>query len=157
MWYALVRSYDEYCGDGCHRLFFGSLKQIAQALVDHCSDSVLWEDIGDCELEEFEEDNGDLDSMRSIYENPDPSEEDIRNFDFSYSGERVLVIALTDTYTEFVDAFNAYAEDRFCGEVRMASGNVTDPEVLSRIDDDLVNIYDCSSPYFIWNEESESE
>lgn len=153
MWYALVRSYDEYCGDGCHRLFFGSLPEIAHALVDQCSSSVMWEDIGDSSLAEFEEDNGDLNSLRAVYENPSPSEEDIRNFDFYYSGEHVCVISLTNTYSALVEAFNKYAEDHFCGKYQMAPGDITDPIILGNVDDDLVRIHDRPSPYFIKIEE----
>lgn len=152
MWYTLVSSIDE-CGDGYHRLFFGTLAEIAQSLIEQCNGSVLWEDIGDCTLEEFEEDNGDLDSIRSIYENPDPTEEDIRNFDFYYSGEHVKVIALTNTYTSLIEAFNEYAEDRFCGDYKMAPGDITDPAILNQVDSDLVAIYDHTSPYFIQIEE----
>ena len=150
IYYALVCSKDD-TGTGCHRLFFGYLAGIARDLIDQCSNSILWEDIEDRTLEDFAEEECDagLDSLCSIYNNPNPTEEDIRNFDFDYSGERTIVVALTSSYPDLVEAFNKYSEKGFWGEFHMVQGNITDPDTLREVDGALVSIYDLPSPYFI--------
>lgn len=77
-----------------------------------------------------------------------PSEEDIRNFYFYFSGSVVRVIALTDAYADLAKAFNAYAESSSLCEWRMLPGSIADPAALAQVDRDLVNLSVYSSPYF---------
>lgn len=149
MYYALVSSIDEDCGDGCHRLFFGTLDEIASSIIRHCSDGLPWDEIEDGTMDDLEDAYAcDFDSYHALADSNHPSEEDIRNFYFYFSGSVVRVIALTDSYADLADAFNAYAEDSSLCEWRMRPGNITDPSVLAKVDMDLANLSVSSSPYF---------
>jgi len=148
MYYVLVSSHDD-CGDGCHRLFFGTLAEIASSLLDHCHPIIPWDEVGDGTLDDLEEDYAcDLDSYHDLADSDDPSEDSIRSFDFYFSGASVRVIALTTTYADLAAAFNAYAADTYLGSWRMLPGDVTDPAELASIDLALIRAGDPPAPYF---------
>lgn len=154
MYYCLVSSHDD-CGDGCHRLFCGTLAQIASSLLDHCSEGLLREELENgSTLDDLEENYAcDFDSYHDLADSDDPPEDTLRTFDFSFSGAHVYVIALTATYADIVDAFNAYAADSYLCEWRMLPGNYVSPSTLHEVDSDLVMIGSRPSRYFARVEE----
>lgn len=148
MYYALVSSHDD-SGDGCHRLFFGTLAEIASSLLDHCHPLIPWDEVEDGTLDDLEDEYAcDLDSYHDLADSDDPSEASIRSFDFYFSGARVYVIALTTTYADLAAAFNAYAPGTYLDPWRMISGDHTSPDTLREVDRDLVNLHAGSSRYF---------
>lgn len=154
MYYCLVSSHDD-CGDGCHRLFCGTLTQIGRKLRSHCYENMreaIEEE--DLDLEELEDEyDCDLDSYMDLVDNDDPTEGQIRDYDFDFSGARTCVIALTTTYADLVDAFNAYAADSYLCEWRMLPGDYVSPSTLRKVDSDLVMIGSRPSRYFARVEE----
>lgn len=149
MYYALISSHDD-SGDGCHRLFFGTLAQIGSSLLDHCSEGLLREELENgSTLDDLEENYAcDFDSYHDLADSDDPSEDAVRSFDFYFSGASVRVIALTTTYADLAHAFNTYAADTCLGSWRMLPGNVTGPAELACIDLALIRAGDPPAPYF---------
>ncbi|MBQ2948361.1 MAG: hypothetical protein IJD94_05220 [Clostridia bacterium] len=148
MYYCFVSSHDD-SGDGCHRLFFGSLADIAASLIDHCHPIIPWDEVEDGTLDDLETEYAcDLDSYHNLADSDDPTEDAIRSFDFCFSGARVFVIALTATFADLAAAFNVYAPETYLGDVRMIPADITDPAELKKIDSALIGHDLHSSPYF---------
>jgi hypothetical protein len=90
----------------------------------------------------------DLDSYHDLVDSDDPDEDHIRNFDFDFSGARTYMIALTTTYADLADAFNAYAPGTYLDPWRMRPGSYISPATLRKIDLELIGLPEGPSRYF---------